>query len=168
VTHAELVDRAERWLLSIGCGVTFTELSTAAMETPDVIGWKSHMSILIEVKASRSDFYRDKRKPFRRYPERGMGCWRFFMCEAGVILPGSLPEGWGLLYVDGNAVRRVCGVPAGNANWGPAPFKPSRENEILMLLSALRRLKLRGYLPSIYEDLGTVQKPATSEPVSAG
>lgn len=158
MTHAELVVRAERWLLSIGCGVTFAELTTAASETPDAIGWKGSVSVLIEAKTSRSDFHADQRKAFRRFPDMGVGCWRFYLCKPGVIRPEDLPAGWGLLYADGAVVRRVHGVPAGNAHWGAAPFKPSREREIIMLLSALRRLKLRGYLPSIYDGLDAVQK----------
>lgn len=168
MTHDELVVRAERWLLSIGCGVTFTELATSASEIPDAIGWKGPVSILVEAKTSRGDFYADQRKAFRRFPDMGVGCWRFYICEPGLIRKEDLPTGWGLLYADGGAVRRVHGIPAGNAYWGPAPFQPSREKEIIMLLSALRRLKLRGYLPSIYEGLDSFQKPAVDAPVSAG
>ena len=62
-THAELVKRAEHWLMkTVGCSFCLTELTTSAGEIPDAIGWKNGRSILIECKATRADFLSDKKK----------------------------------------------------------------------------------------------------------
>lgn len=154
MTHDELVLIAEKWLTNIGCGVTFAELTTACPETPDAIGWKQTTSVLVEAKASRADFHADKNKSFRAYPDQGLGCWRFYLTPELLILPHELPAGWGLLYATGNGVRRVHGVPASPGDWHRNhPFKANRDHEMILLLSALRRLKLRGRLPEIYQPL---------------
>jgi len=45
--------------------VAFKELKTAGIEIPDVIGFGSGFSIVIECKVSRADFLQDKKKPHR-------------------------------------------------------------------------------------------------------
>jgi len=78
-THKKLVEIAYRWLLNNGgVGVAFKELKSSADEIPDVIGFDSWHSILIEVKVSRSDFLSDKKKSHR---SKGMGNWRFYCCQ---------------------------------------------------------------------------------------
>lgn len=65
ITHAHLVNAAYKWVLkSGGCGVAFREFRTYCCngEQPDVIGFYSGGSVLIECKASRSDFYADRSK----------------------------------------------------------------------------------------------------------
>lgn len=153
LTHADLVRRAEAWLRGIGCGVTFRELvaATTSGEIPDAIGWRSTISIMIECKVSRADFLADKNKRFRQHPYLGVGDWRIFMAPEGVIKPEELPAGWGLLVVRGRAVLRVAGVPKSNTGWGAPPFEGHRRNEAALMLSALRRLHMRGHLESIYD-----------------
>ena len=58
MTHKQLCTRISLWLKNVQrYTVVATELSTAASETPDVIGWHGMAeSILIECKVSRSDF----------------------------------------------------------------------------------------------------------------
>ena len=107
MTHAELVERAKRWLWGQQCGVVITELVTGCRETPDAIGWNARGSILVECKTSSSDFYTDKRKPFRAMPEQGMGNLRYFMAPKGVLRAESIPEGWGLIEPCGERVRYV-------------------------------------------------------------
>ena len=87
-THSELVEIAYKWVLkNAHCGVAFKELVTTAMETPDVIGFGGHRySVLIECKASRADFLKDKKKPFRANPEIGMGKLRYYCCPKGLFL----------------------------------------------------------------------------------
>lgn len=155
MTHEQLTIIAEKWLQGRGCGVTFRELVTRSRwgEIPDAIGWRDGVSILVEAKASRSDFLADRSKPFRVIPENGMGDWRFYLCPPGVIKPNDLPPDWGLLYAHNNRVECVHGVPKGNTGWGQPPFSSNRRSETVMLVSALRRLKLRGVLPMIYEPL---------------
>lgn len=153
MSHDDLVKQACKWLEQAGCRIIFHELDTAAREIPDAIGWRYGWSVLIECKATRNDFLKDKKKFFRRNPDMGMGCWRFYMCPPELIQPEELPEGWGLLWCYPGQVRRIANVPKGNMMWGTPPFKTNKRSEIVMLLSALRRLKLRGYLDLIYEPL---------------
>ncbi|PCJ68243.1 MAG: hypothetical protein COA62_15885 [Rhodobiaceae bacterium] len=149
--HQDLVMRGERWLNGVGCKVVVRDpLRTYNREQPDAIGWRDGVSILIECKTSRSDFHSDKKKPFRECPETGMGDWRFYMCPPGVIHPQDLPDGWGLLWAHERIVKRVHGVPTGRG-WHRFPNKSDKRCENVILVSALRRLYLRGHLPLIYE-----------------
>jgi hypothetical protein len=89
-------------------------------EIPDAIGWlRSGVSLLIECKASRSDFLSDAAKPSRKSnninnrpdsgpaaPEapikpprktEGLGAYRFYLTLSGLLEPEKLPEDWGLL-----------------------------------------------------------------------
>jgi len=152
MTHADLVERSKRWLLkTIGCGFVLAELSTAAGETPDAIGWKYGWSYLVECKAFRSDFLSDKRKMWRRCPEFGLGNSRYYMCEPGVITVADLPDNWGLLYAQKGRVRIVR-----KAVRNPDP--QIAVNDRVMLCSALRRVHLRGDLEKIYGHSQNVQK----------
>jgi len=143
--HDELVMRAARWLKgSCGCGTVLTELRavTASGECPDAVGWRSDYSILVECKASRSDFLSDKRKQFRTDPERGIGTYRFYLCPPGIIAVDDLPEAWGLLYAESTKINRIYG-PKGNS-WGYGENQRyiqgrNTDAEIAMLVSALRR-----------------------------
>lgn len=111
LTHAELVLRAERWLRGTRrCIAVVIEMDTLGREMPDAIGWTSgdqSQSILVECKTSRADFFRDRKKPFRRHPERGMGDLRFYMVSPGIIKPDELPSGWGLLEARDKQVRVI-------------------------------------------------------------
>jgi hypothetical protein len=115
--HEELCERARRWLrTNRRCEPVFSNIASCG-EIPDAIGWSSSWkhqgSILVECKASLSDFHADKWK-YIRYkhptfdshvsvgpawrsvrelekegytpvPIANMGDFRFFMCYAGVI-----------------------------------------------------------------------------------
>ncbi len=155
-THADLVKVAERWLYkTMGCGVVFTELVTMANEIPDAFGLRSDYTILVECKTSRSDYLADHKKWFRQIPENGMGDYRFYLCPEGLISPNELPSKWGLLYWDGKKVKKIK-APKGNisSNWSEFKFDKCHKQEHRILYSALRRIHLRGYLGSIYEDCG--------------
>ena len=144
MTHAELVKAAERWLYRYCCcGVVFAEMVTLNREIPDAIGWRHSISILVEAKTTRSDFLADAKKPFRAINERGMGNWRFYLCEPGVLVPADIPEGWGLLYATGREVQIIHGGPEGNA-WYTPPHEGNKRAEMAMMYSALRRLKKQG------------------------
>jgi len=140
LSHADLVCRAQRWLKSVGCRVVLTELVTSVSETPDAIGWRSGISILIECKTSKADFLKDKKKWFRR-KDYGMGNWRFYLCEPGIIKKEDINDtNWGLLHVNGKRIKKVYGIPQGNCLWAQnVPFKANLQNEVLMLVSALAR-----------------------------
>lgn len=155
MTHDELTIRAEQWLYrSVGCGVVFRELvaQTPNGETPDAIGFRHCTSILVECKASLSDFYSDKRKLFRRDPRKGMGRTRYFMCPPELIKPEQLPVKWGLLWAYPKRVVKVVGPKSAKFPCPDWAHDFCADSEMSLMYSAVRRLKLRGYLPEIYSD----------------
>jgi hypothetical protein len=140
VTHQQLVRMAEHWLRrSYRCGIVLSEQSCASGETPDVIAWKGRCrSVLVECKISHADFLADREKPFRKCPELGMGCERFYLAPAMLIGKKELPEKWGLLEVKGREVH--------------VAVRPSRVSqrtetgfmwEMNLLLASLRRVEVR-------------------------
>jgi hypothetical protein len=77
-SHAELCERAVRWLSgSRRCNVVLSGIASTR-EIPDAIGWSTsrefYGSIVVECKSSLSDFRRDHLKPH----ERRMGTRRYF------------------------------------------------------------------------------------------
>ena len=104
MTHKELVNIAMKVIKrkepGLGAKLAFAELVTecSSRETPDAMGFTGNQTILIECKASRSDFLRDAHKLARRAPGQGMGLYRWYLCPWGVITPGELPEKWGLIW----------------------------------------------------------------------
>lgn len=109
-THSELCKIAEKWLLNAGkCSVAIAEPNCIiTTEQPDAIGFQSACSVLVEAKTSKADFASDAKKPFRRLPEKGMGDFRYYICQPGIIDICELPESWGLLHVlPSGRVRKV-------------------------------------------------------------
>ena len=94
MTHDEMVLRVASWMNKTSKVVLRDAMRTINKEQPDVMAWKTNISILIEVKTTRADFLADKRKSFRKNPSEGMGDWRFYACEPGVINVSDLPEDW--------------------------------------------------------------------------
>lgn len=141
-THSDLVNLGKTWLTKKGCGVVYSELKTwnNSGEIPDVLGFRSSTSILIECKTSISDFKADSKKPFRIKPEKGMGDWRFFLTVKGLLKDIELPKGWGLLEVSNNKIRIKSGGPKGNS-WYKRPFKANYSAERSFLYSIIRRLQ---------------------------
>lgn len=78
----------------LGLGVIASETVTAAMDIPDVIGWRGGVSCLIECKASRADFFADAKKP-QRSNGTGMGEYRYFFTPKELIARDELPSDWG-------------------------------------------------------------------------
>ena len=158
LSHAQLVQIAYGWVLRRSpCKVAVKELNTHCCngEYPDVIGFSSRgHSVLIEVKASRSDFLSDKKKSFRKLPEKGMGDYRFYCCPTGLIKVEDLPDKWGLIYVDPKGRPRCVHNPYCRSLSGNTWSKEMRKNsqaEIGLMFSALRRLDIKGHLDSIYD-----------------
>jgi len=139
MNHAELCESACKWLKRIGCRAIISEMSSAAQEEPDAIGWKNGISILVECKTSLSDFRRDQYKFWRRSPKYGMGDWRFYMCEPEVIKKEHITNDWGLVYVEGKRFKKII-CPKGNV-WGKPPYKSNNGSEIKLLVSALSRFQ---------------------------
>jgi hypothetical protein len=138
VTHAQLVEKAVRWLRGYRCGVVLSEQACVSGEMPDAIGWKRAChSVLVECKVTRSDFLADREKPFRLEPKQGVGCERFYLVPAGVVRREDLPQGWGLLEHRHNKIEMAC-----------ASAKNMRSTrgfrcEMNLLLASLRRVELR-------------------------
>ena len=138
MTHAQMVERAVRWLRCYRCGVVLSEQACVSGEMPDAIGWKraSH-SVLVECKVTRADFLADRGKPFRAKPEQGVGSERFYLTPPGLVKVEELPVGWGLLELRRGRVEIV---------------HPSAKNlrtakgfgyEMNLLLASLRRVEVR-------------------------
>ena len=160
-THKELCELTCCFLRNHGFKVVFNACFYAQAsfgECPDVLGFRNGASCLIEVICSWSDFLADRKKVFRAEPEKGMGDWRFYLCEPGVITVDDLPTGWGLLYVINGRVKKVHGWPR-NYQWAVAKAKTFRANkqaECDYLFRALRRLEIRGVTENGTEAGGVV------------
>jgi len=138
MTHAQLVEKAVRWLRSYRCGVVLSEQACVSGEMPDAIGWKQAChSVLVECKVARADFLVDRAKPFRQKPEKGVGSERFYLTPPALIAPEELPSGWGLLEYCRGHIEMV---------------QPSAKNlrtaigfryEMNLLLASLRRVEVR-------------------------
>lgn len=157
LTHRELVEVGYEWLLKNGgCGVAFKELKSINVEIPDVIGFCSWTSTVLECKVSRSDFLKDLKKSHRKH---GMGDFRLYICPTGLIKKSELPERWGLIYVSPQKKatcivnpQRNRGKYLANGEWEiNNRFEKDREAEQQIMYTALRRLFIKGYFPSIYD-----------------
>lgn len=159
ISHESLVQRADAWLKRMGCKITLLEYPAATRygEIPDAIGWRGagreQVSILLECKVSRGDFLADREKEFRQHPEYGMGNWRFFLCPPDLINRDELPRGWGLLYVFPTHIRHVAGMQWTVSSWTDSPFVACKDAEASMLVSALRRVQLRGHFGDVYDPI---------------
>lgn len=79
--------------------VVLPEFFTHNSELPDVIAFKGAESTVIECKVSRSDFLKDRHKPFRINSTAGMGDRRYYCAPKGLIKPEELPMNWGLIEI---------------------------------------------------------------------
>lgn len=153
LSHRQVVEIAYKWLIK-RCGFAFKELRSLSNECPDVLGFRSFESILIECKVSRSDFLADKNKPFRLNPNTGMGNYRLYCCPKGLIKKEELPEKWGLIYINelGKAtmVHNCFNHKGGNMFLKENKFEANREEEMKILYTALRRLHIRNRIDEIY------------------
>lgn len=145
LTHNELVKIAGRWLRNTErCSVVLSEM-VSQPEEPDAIGWKAALSTLVECKATRDDFRKDRLKPvrindegFTEYIIRGMGVYRYYMTPQGLLSSEEhvtiVPRGWGLLEVTftGRVLRTIR-----SAQWVLSPVAIGRE--LGLALSAVRR-----------------------------
>lgn len=163
MTHSDLVEIAYKWVLKNGsCGVAFKELKALTNECADVIGFGSGgFSVLIEVKVSRSDFLADKKKSFRKNPEKGMGTERYYMCPQGLLKPEDMPVGWSLIYVNEkmkpkvfHRSTRMFSMEYNGTTWETNRTYQHEKNiiaEHALMYSALRRLHIKGHIDSIYD-----------------
>jgi hypothetical protein len=141
ITHSELIVKAAKWLkrhtensFIPNCSFILTEFVaiTHTGETPDILGFSSNRSVMIEVKVNRSDFLNDSKKVFRNYDDFGMGQQKFYCCPEGLIEQNEIPDNWGLLYWTGKKIEIIK-----NGNIQECNLQAERT----MLLSVIRRLK---------------------------
>lgn len=138
MTHAQLVERAVRWLRSYRCGVVLSEQACVSGEMPDAIGWKrANHSVLVECKVTRADFMADRGKPFRSKPEHGVGSERFYLAPPGLVRAEELPAGWGLLELRRGRVEMV------QASAKNLRTVKGFGYEMNLLLASLRRVEVR-------------------------
>lgn len=142
ISHDELTSLGAKWLQSHpqnmivpNCSTIVKELITATEtgEIPDILGWCSWASVLIETKISRADFLKDLKKPFRKTPGLGMGEFRYYLSPEGLIKENEVPSSWGLLYYINGQIEIIKNAERLNSNL---------ECERTVLLSILRRKKL--------------------------
>lgn len=140
--HSELVERGRKWLKNTHhCGVVLTEYRCdGSCEEPDVIGFKSNCSYLLECKSTRSDFLADKRKYFRRYGDGigvGLGNYRAYLVGPGVVRSDDLLLfGWSVYEVRGKRVYHFSGPKIGDIGQ-----KPNYDWERGILYSVARRIQ---------------------------
>lgn len=152
ITHTQCVEFAARYLRK-RCPVVLPEFFSWNAELPDVIGFKNHLSTLIECKISRSDFLADRHKHFRMFPEKGMGDRRYYCCPKGLIQKEELPYGWGLLYIYPNgSVREIKESYCKDSERGL--FKKNKEAEFHLLYYYARRANYAGVHGAILEYRG--------------
>lgn len=138
MTHAQLVERAVRWLRSYRCGVVLSEQACVSGEMPDAIGWKrTNHSVLVECKITRADFLADRGKPFRQKAEQGVGSERFYLTPPALVKLEELPVGWGLLEFRRGGIEAIH--PSAKNLRAAAGFR----YEMNLLLASLRRVELR-------------------------
>ena len=138
MTHAQLVEKAVRWLRHYRCGVVLSEQACVSGEMPDALGWKGAChSVLVECKVTRADFLADCAKPFRLKPEQGVGSERFYLTTAGIVRREELPAGWGLLEIRGRGVEMTH--PSAKNLRTATGFR----YEMNLLLASLARVQVR-------------------------
>ena len=121
------------------CGVVLSEQYCATGEVPDAIGWKGMChSVVIECKVSRPDFLADADKPFRKNPDEGLGCQRYYLAPAGLIATEELPPHWGLLQFKRGEIS-----VAKKAGRKPLRTEVGLMKEMNLLLASLRRVEIR-------------------------
>jgi len=116
ITHHKCVGLAATWLANrkeantpYRCKVILREMVgyqsfLIDAEFPDVLGvWGNKDTVNIECKISRSDFLSDKNKKH----DHPFGHYKFYACPYGLIGPEELPEGFGLIYVNGRGGKLI-------------------------------------------------------------
>jgi Holliday junction resolvase len=147
MTHNDLIKIGREWLIKpycnlsdeyghSGCSVVLTELCahTKYGEQPDILGFCTGKSILIECKTSLSDFFADQKKVVRKFENFGIGSQRWYLAPEGIIPVEKVPEKWGLLEVTPNRKIKV--------SKRPVLQERDFQSEINMLISTMRRLNI--------------------------
>jgi len=147
LTHKQLIKIGKQWLKRVeGCFLVISERpADGSPETADILGYKSSRhSILIECKASRADFRKDKEKWFRE-EGLGMGQQRFFLAQKGIIPITEVPPGWGLIEVSGKQATKTVSQDLLHFDqakgWAELPLLVAELKRVNYKLESLRRKK---------------------------
>ena len=105
MTHSELISVG--WFIAVKIMnrlfvakdemlITHEPGMTSLPESPDIItlskGFGLHEpSVVVECKATRADFLKDRKKPFRIYPDKGMGMFRAYVTNPGIASRIEIP-----------------------------------------------------------------------------
>jgi hypothetical protein len=68
---------------------------------------KGFLTVAAEIKVSRGDFFKELADPKKVQKTRDAAMESYYVCPAGLIQPGEVPEGFGLLEVVANGTLRV-------------------------------------------------------------
>jgi hypothetical protein len=103
MTHDDIADFGAKRIRTMGYQFSCSNMTSATHgEQPDVLGISAYgESILLEAKVSKSDFLADKKKPWRKNPEMGIGDYRVYLTPKGLLKPEEIPYGWMLWEVHG-------------------------------------------------------------------
>lgn len=144
-----LIHLSAAWAKKQGFPIVATNLcAIGSREKVDLVAFRTSCSLMIEAKASRADFFADRKKPERR--TGGVGTYRFYVTPPNLVQPAELPAGWGLLYADGKKAIEII-KPRGNhwpglnnsfadPEWQCFQHQVDNEAERAMLFSIARRL----------------------------
>ena len=156
MTHDDLIARGKKWLANShngkalgyyqpSMGVILAEFSCSAASIPDVIGFCSSMSVLIECKVSRSDLFADFKKSHRHHQNQ-IGNYRYYLVIPGIVSSTDIPDGWGLLVCQAKHID-VAKQAMMHDNAGV------RQVEYWPLYSLARRAEIRGLIPELTKPL---------------
>ena len=137
--HYNLCLEGAKWLKKhpyYGNKIIAVELVCIGAENPDVWGTNGFHSTLIEVKTSRADFLRDRKKFFRQKQGEKYACgnFRYFLTPAGLVKSEELPASWGLLEWANEQIvikKEAQDIPCEN------------HGELAILCSIMRREKVK-------------------------
>lgn len=137
--HYNLCLDGAKWLKkhhNYGNKIIVVELICIGAENPDVWGTNGFESTLIEVKTSRADFLKDRKKFFRQKQVEKYACgnYRYFLTPRGLVTQSEIPESWGLLEWDNEQIittKAAQNIPCEN------------HGELAILCSIMRREKVK-------------------------
>lgn len=141
-THQGLCEKMAQYLrYRAGFPVVCIEMHSGIKEIPDVYACCKAYSVVLEIKVSRSDFFKDAKKIHRKYPKNGIGNYRYFVCKENLIEPEEVPERWGLIYVTGDGnIKVIKGKSFNNRDYDTAYyFQPNFRNESIAMFALLRK-----------------------------
>lgn len=114
------------------------ELVCIGAENPDVWGTNGYNSMLIEVKTSRADFLKDKKKFVRQEQNSkyATGNYRFYLAPQCIISESELPQNWGLIEYDPETESLTTVKYA-------SPIITENHGELAILCSIMRRENIK-------------------------